>query len=108
MNKKEELKKRINFLYYKENMTQKEIGELLNISRQRVNAILNSNENHKIKKCKRIGKNIINRKVRFCNNSSPNIAFPKSMLEIIGVNEENKDVEIGVEGTSIVIKRKNK
>lgn len=29
-------------------MTQKEIGEILNISRQSVNAILNSNADHKI------------------------------------------------------------
>ena len=50
MNKKEELKNRVNFSYYEENLTQKEIGSLLNISRQRVNAILNANSNHKLRK----------------------------------------------------------
>ena len=35
------LKNRVDFLYYEENMTQKEVGEILGISRQRVWAILN-------------------------------------------------------------------
>ena len=30
------------------------------------------------------------------------------MLERIGINEENKDAEIKIDGQSIVIKRKNK
>ena len=88
MNKKEELKSRVNFSYYEENLTQKEIGSLLNISRQRVNAILNANSNHK--------------------NTGPTVAIPKDRLERIGINEENKDAEIKIDGQSIVIKRKNK
>ena len=90
MNKKEELKSRVNFSYYEENLTQKEIGSLLNISRQRVNAILNANSNHKLRKSRRIEKKTISRKVQFHKN------------------EENKDAEIKIDGQSIVIKRKNK
>ena len=108
MNKKEELKSRVNFSYYEENLTQKEISSLLNISRQSVNAILNANSNHKIRKAKRIGKKTINRKVQFHKNTTPKIAIPKDMFERIGINAENRDAEIKIDGQSIVIKRKDK
>ncbi len=52
MNKNEELKRRVNFSYYEENLTQKEIALLLNISRQKVSAILNANDNHKLRKAR--------------------------------------------------------
>lgn len=108
MNKREELKNKINFLYYEENLTQKEIGSLLNISRQSVSTILNTNSNHKLRKARRIGKRTINRKVQFHKNTSPTVAIPKDMFDRIGINEENKDAEIKIDGQSIVIKRKNK
>ena len=108
MNKRDELKNRINFLYYEENLTQKEIGLLLNISRQSVSTILNMNSNHKLRKARRIGKRTINRRVQFHKNTSPTIAIPKDMFDRIGINEENKDAEIKIDGQSIVIKRKNK
>ena len=108
MNKKEELKSRVNFSYYEENLTQKEIGSLLNISRQRVNAILNANSNHKLRKSRRIGKKTISRKVQFHKNTGPTVAIPKDMLERIGINEENKDAKIKIDGQNIVIKRKDK
>ncbi len=108
MNKKEELKSRVNFSYYEENLTPKEISSLLNISRQSVNAILNANSNHKIRKAKRIGKKTINRKVQFHKNTTPTIAIPKDMFERIGINAENRDAEIKIDGQSIVIKRKDK
>ena len=107
MKKKEELKNRVNFLYYEENLTQKEIGSLLNISRQRVNAILNANSNHKLKKARRIGKKKITRKVQFNRNTSPTVAIPKDMLERIGISEEHKDAEIEIAEQCIIIKRKS-
>ncbi len=108
MNKNEDVKRRVNFSYYEENLTQKEIALLLNISRQRVSAILNANDNHKLRKARRIGKKTINRKVQFPKNTSPTISIPKDMFNRIGINEENKDAEIKIDGQSIVIKRKNK
>ena len=100
------LKNRVDFLYYEENMTQKEVGEILGISRQRVWAILNSNEDHKERKLKRTKYKVIDRKVQFNNNTSPTIAIPKNMLEKIGINSENRIVEIKVEGQKIIIKKK--
>lgn len=41
--KKGTVKNRVDYLYYQENMTQKEVGEILGISRQRVSVILNLN-----------------------------------------------------------------
>ncbi len=107
MNKNEELKRRVNFSYYEENLTQKEIAWLLNISRQRVSAILNANDNHKIRKARRIGKKIINRKVQFPKNTSPTIFISKDMFNRIGINEEDKDAEVKIDGQTIIIKRKN-
>ena len=42
----------MNFSYYEEGMSEIEISKLLNISRQRVSAILNSNKDHKKRKRK--------------------------------------------------------
>lgn len=106
MGKKELLKNRVNFLYYEEKMTQKEIGEILNISRQSVNAILNSNADHKSRKLKRVEDKTINRKVQFNNNTTPTVAIPKDMLEKIGISSEYRIAEIKVEGQNIIIKRK--
>lgn len=106
MKKMSEQKKRINFLYYEEGLTQKEISELLNISRQRVNAILNSNKDHELRKAKRSENKIINRKVQFPRKSSPSISIPKDMLNRIGITEEFKNVEIRVQGDSIIIIKK--
>ena len=100
------LKNRVDYLYYEENMTQKEVGELLGISRQRVWAILNSNEDHRDRKLKRVKDKVINRKVHFNKNTTPTIAIPKSMLEKIGINSEERIVEIKVEGQKIIIKKK--
>ena len=108
MNKKEEFKNRVNFSYYEENLTQKEISSLLNISRQRVNAILNANSDHKLRKARRVGKKAINRKVQFHKSTTPTVAIPKDMFERIGINAENRDAEIKIDGQSIVIKRKDK
>lgn len=108
MKKMSEQKKRINFLYYDEKLTQKEIGELLGISRQSVSAILNSNIDHKFRKLNRAGTKIINRKVQFPCKAGPTISIPKDILKRIGITEEFRDAEIKVEGQSIVIKRKNK
>lgn len=101
MNKKEELKSRVNFSYYEENLTPKETSSLLNISRQSVNAILNANSNHKIRKAERIGKKTINRKVQFHKNTTPTLAISKDMFERIGINAENRDAEIKIDGQSI-------
>lgn len=106
MKKKEQLKNRVNFLYYEENMNQEEIGKILKLSRQRVSTILNSNKDHKIRKLKRIEDKKIYRKIQFYNNSSPKISIPKDMLNKIGINDDNRIAEIKVEGQSIVIKRK--
>ena len=108
MKKMNEQKKMINFLYYNEKLTQKQIGELLGISRQSVSAILNSNVDHKFRKLNRVGTKTINRKVYFPNNAGPTISIPKDMFKRIGITEEVRDVEIKVEGQSILIKRKNK
>lgn len=105
MKKMNEQKSKINFLYYHEKMTQKEIGELLGISRQRVNAILNSNVDHKLRKSKRT--ETINRKVHFPSNTSPNISIPGDMLKRIGITKEFQDAEVRIEGSSIIIRRKN-
>ena len=100
------LKNRVDFLYYEENMTQKEVGEILGISRQRVCAILNYNEDNKTRKLKRVKNKVINRKVHFNNNTTPTIAIPKSMLEKIGINSVDRMAEIKIDGQSIIIKRK--
>ena len=102
------LKNRVDFLYYKENMTQKEVGEILGISRQRVWAILNSNEDHKDRKLKRVKNKVLDRKVHFNNNTSPTIAIPKVMLEKIGVNKENNDIKIVVRDGKIIIEKSRK
>ncbi len=41
-------------------------------------------------------------------NTIPTISIPKDMFNRIGINEENKDAEVKIEGQSIVIKRINK
>lgn len=102
MKKKEQLKSRVNFLYYEENLTQKEIAKTLKLSRQRINAILNSNEDHKARKLKRIEDKTISRKVQF---HSPTIAIPKDMFMKIGINEGDRIVDIKVEGQKIIIKK---
>lgn len=47
MIKNETLYKKIKYLYYEQDMTQKEIAEMLSKSRQWISTILNSDENHK-------------------------------------------------------------
>lgn len=79
---------------------------LLNISRQSVSSILNTNSNHKLRKVRRIGKRTINRRVQFHKNTSPTVAILKDMFDRIGINEENKDIEIKIDGKSIVSKEK--
>lgn len=108
MKKINEQKKRINFLYYEEKLTQKEIGELLGISRQRVSSILNSNVDHKYRKSKRDGTKNISRKVQFPNSAGPTISIPKDMFKRIGITEEFREAEVKVEGPNIIIKRKRK
>lgn len=105
MNKKEQLKSRVNFLYYEESLTQKEIAKTLKLSRQRINAILNSNEDHKVRKLKRIEDKTISRKVQFHHNYTPTIAIPKDMFMKIGINEGDRIVDIKVEGQKIIIKK---
>lgn len=86
-------------------MTQKEVGEILGISRQRVWAILNSNKDHKDRKLKRVKDKVVNRKVHFNNNTAPTISIPKSMLEEIGIDSVYRMAEIKIEGQSIIIIR---
>lgn len=106
MQNKKLLKNRVDYLYYEENMTQKEVGEILGVSRQRVWAILNSNEDHKDRKLKRVKDKVIDRKVHFNKNTTPTIAIPKSMLEKIGINSDDRMAEIKIDGLSIIIKKK--
>lgn len=108
MDKKEIIKNRVNFLYYDQDMTQESIGKVLKISRQTVNKILNSNEEHEKLKLKRIENKKITRKVQFKKNTSPTISIPKDMLEKIGIDPEKNEAEIKVEGTSIRIRKSRK
>lgn len=94
MDKKEIIKNRVNFLYYDQDMTQESIGKVLKISRQTVNKILNSNEEHEKLKLKRIENKKITRKVQFKKNTSPTISIPKDMLEKIGIDPEKNEAEI--------------
>ena len=64
------------------------------------------NEDHKDRKLKRVKDKVIDRKVHFNKNTTPTIAIPKSMLEKIGINSEDRIVEIKVEGQKIIIKKK--
>lgn len=108
MDKKEIIKNRVNFLYYDQDMTQESIGKVLKISRQTVNKILNSNDEHEKLKLKRIENKKITRKVQFKKNTSPTISIPKDMLEKIGIDPEENEAEIKVEGTSIIIRKSRK
>lgn len=108
MKKDNPLNNRVNFLYYNENLTEIEIADILNISRQRISAILNSNEDHKIRKSNRITKKVVERKVQFPNNTSPKISIPKDMLKKIGIDEENNIVEIKINAREIILKKSSK
>lgn len=95
MIKNETLYKKIKYLYYEQDMTQKEIAEMLSKSRQWISTILNSDENHKELTKKR--------NVEFYNNSKAKILILVEMLKVIGANKENKKVSIRVEKNKIVI-----
>lgn len=99
------LKQRVNFSYYEEGMSEIEISKLLNISRQRVSAILNSNKNHKKRKRKILENVKIKRKVQFYNRTSPRISIPKELLEKIGVDSNNCYIEIKNKGREIIIRK---
>ena len=99
------LKQRVNFSYYNENMSENEISKLLNISRQRVSAILNSNKDHRTKKRKKFENVKIKRKVQFYNRTSPRISIPKELMELIGINNNECYVEIMNKGKQIIIRK---
>ena len=99
------LKQRVNFSYYEEKMSENEISKLLNISRQRVSAILNSNKDHKKRKRKILENIKIKRKVQFYNRTSPRISIPKELLEKIGVDNKNCYIEITTKGKEIIIRK---
>lgn len=103
MIKNETLYKKIKYLYYEQDMTQKEIAEMLSKSRQWISTILNSDENHKELTKKKKQKRNVERNVEFYNNSKAKILIPVEMLEVIGANKENKKVSIRVEKNKIVI-----
>lgn len=103
MIKNETLHKKVKYLYYEQDMTQKEIAEMLGKSRQWISTILNSDENHKELTKKKKQKRNVERNVEFYNNSKAKILIPVEMLEAIGANKENRKVSIRVEKNKIVI-----
>lgn len=103
MIKDKQLYKKVKYLYYDKDMSQKEIAKMLGMSRQWISTILNSDEKHeeliKIKKQKRN----IERKVEFYKNSVAKISIPLSIFEAIGVNPDNRNVNIRVIKNRIII-----
>ena len=69
MVKNETLHKRVKYLYYEQDMTQKEIAEMLGKSRSWISNILNSDEKHKELSKKMKQKRIIDRNVEFNKNN---------------------------------------
>ncbi len=105
MVKNEQLHKRVKYLYYEQDMTEKEIADILGKSRQWINRILNSDENHKELSKKKRQKRIINRKVEFSKKQSAKIALPINIFEAIGITEDERDVEIKVVKNKIIIEK---
>lgn len=103
--KNEQLHKRVKYLYYDQDMTEKEIADILGKSRQWINRILNSDENHKDLLKKKKQKRIINRKVEFGKNNKAKVSLPTNILEAIGITEDERDVKIKVVRNKIVIEK---
>ena len=103
MIKDKELYNKIKYLYYDKDMSQKEIAQMLGLSRQWISTILNSNEKHEELNKKKKKKRSIERKVEFYKNSVAKISVPGYALEAIGVNEENRNVIIKVSKNKLTI-----
>ncbi len=107
MNKNEQLYKRVKYLYYDQDLTEKEIAETLGKSRSWINAILNSDKEHKELLKRKRQNRVIKRNIEFYKNSSCKIPIPISMLEAIGINQEIRSVNIKVVKNRIVIEKSN-
>ena len=103
MIKDKQLYKKVKYLYYDKDMSQKEIAQMLGMSRQWISTILNSNEKHEELNKKKKQKRNIERKVEFYKNSVAKISVPGYALEAIGVNEENRNVIIKVSKNKLTI-----
>lgn len=103
MIKDKELYNKIKYLYYDKDMSQKEIAQMLGMSRQWISVILNSNEKHEELNKKKKQKRSIERKVEFYKNSVAKISIPGYALEAIGVNEKNRNVIIKVSKNKLTI-----
>ena len=105
MVKNEELHKRVKYLYYEQDMTEKEVAELLEKSRQWVSAILNSDKNHKELKRKKKSKRTIIRNVEFNKNNNTKVAIPIDLFNTIGINKEKRKAKIRLVGKKIIIEK---
>lgn len=105
MVKDEQLHKRVKFLYYEQDMTEKEIAEILGRSRQWISNILNSDENHKELLKKKKQKRTIKRNAEFYKKNIAKISIPISFLDAIGINEEERELTIKVVRNKIVMEK---
>lgn len=105
MVKNEALHKRVKYLYYEQDMTEKEVAEILGKSRQWVNAILNSDKNHKELMKKKRRKRTIERNVEFYKDNKTKIAIPIDMFEAIGINDKDRKAIVKVTKNKITIER---
>lgn len=103
MIKNETLHKRVKYLYYEQDMTEKEVAEILGKSRQWVNAILNSDENHKELMKRKKRKRTIERNVEFYKDNKTKIAIPIDMFEAIGINDKNRKAKLKISKNKIII-----
>lgn len=105
MIKNKQLYDKVKYLYYDKDMSQKDIAEMLGLTRQWISVILNSSEKHEDLMKKKKQKRNIERKVEFYKNSVAKISIPNSMLEAIGIDENNRDVKIKVVNNKIIIEK---
>lgn len=105
MNKNEQLQKRVKYLYYEQDLTEKEIAKVLEKSRSWISKILNSSKEHKELVKRKKQKRTIKRNVEFYKNSSCKISIPINMLEAIGINQDAREINIKVVSNKIVIEK---